>query len=306
MWSLYFLVRVVDTFPRPKITQVILLGIFVGFSLGVRIAGLLIICYFGMASLLFVVCRIRDRKNPKEALISIAWRGILSGIVAYLSVLPFWPVLWKSPFDRVKDSLAYAQSFDWNGFVLYDGEFIRASELPCHYLPNWLSITLPEWTLASAILGIIIVGMILLRSINGGTDEKHTLAWLCIYLAVLLPVAYVVLRKPIIYDGMRHFLFVLPPLILLATKGIVCMREFLRNRYSGVRHIMNLPIAVTVIFSGLLVLFSYTTLHPFYYVYFNGWVGGLSGADQKYETDYWGLSYREAMEGLGSYLEENP
>lgn len=36
-------------------------------------------------------------------------------------------------------------------------------------------------------------------------------------------------------------------------------------------------------------------LHPYEYIYYNSLVGGLPGANGKYETDYWGAGYREAV-----------
>lgn len=41
-------------------------------------------------------------------------------------------------------------------------------------------------------------------------------------------------------------------------------------------------------------------LHPYEYIYFNRLSGGLVAAENQYETDYWGLSVREAMEWLNN------
>jgi hypothetical protein len=43
-------------------------------------------------------------------------------------------------------------------------------------------------------------------------------------------------------------------------------------------------------------------LHPEEYVFFNQSVGGLRGAAGNYETDYWGNSYREAVQLLVSHV----
>jgi len=44
-------------------------------------------------------------------------------------------------------------------------------------------------------------------------------------------------------------------------------------------------------------------LHPYQTVYFNSFIGGLPGAAGRYETDYWGNSYREAALELESFIE---
>ena len=44
-------------------------------------------------------------------------------------------------------------------------------------------------------------------------------------------------------------------------------------------------------------------LHPDEYVYYNGFIGGVKGAEQLFKTDYWANSYAEAVKGLTNYLE---
>jgi hypothetical protein len=43
-------------------------------------------------------------------------------------------------------------------------------------------------------------------------------------------------------------------------------------------------------------------LHPDQYVYYNSFVGGVAGAEQKFKLDYWANSYAEAVQGLEDYL----
>jgi hypothetical protein len=45
-----------------------------------------------------------------------------------------------------------------------------------------------------------------------------------------------------------------------------------------------------------------TMLHPDQYVYYNSFVGGVAGAEQKFKLDYWANSYAEAVQGLEDYL----
>jgi neutral trehalase len=46
-------------------------------------------------------------------------------------------------------------------------------------------------------------------------------------------------------------------------------------------------------------------LHPYEYVYYNRFVGGVNGAFRKYELDYWGTSYREATAYLNQVAPAN-
>lgn len=44
-------------------------------------------------------------------------------------------------------------------------------------------------------------------------------------------------------------------------------------------------------------------LHPYEYVYFNRLVGGLPGAQARFETEYWGASYTEGLRWLAAQLD---
>jgi len=44
-------------------------------------------------------------------------------------------------------------------------------------------------------------------------------------------------------------------------------------------------------------------LHPNEYVYYNGFVGGVEGAQGLFKLDYWANSYAEPSTGLEDYLE---
>ena len=50
-----------------------------------------------------------------------------------------------------------------------------------------------------------------------------------------------------------------------------------------------------LIISGV---YGITQLHPYEYVYYNQFIGGVSETFRKYETDYWVTSYRTASEWI--------
>jgi hypothetical protein len=48
-----------------------------------------------------------------------------------------------------------------------------------------------------------------------------------------------------------------------------------------------------IILPGIISIFE---LHPYQYIYYNKLIGGLPGAENKYELDYFGLSLKESSE----------
>jgi hypothetical protein len=46
-------------------------------------------------------------------------------------------------------------------------------------------------------------------------------------------------------------------------------------------------------------------LHPYEYIYYNRFVGGVRGAQNRFELDYWGISYREAADYVNGIAPPN-
>jgi hypothetical protein len=90
-----------------------------------------------------------------------------------------------------------------------------------------------------------------------------------------------------VYGNIRQLLFVLPPFFILAGKGLEAVGSSLRFKGSG------LALAALVTLPGV---WGIVGLHPYEYTYFNGFTGGVAGAQGKYELDHWCTSYREAVE----------
>jgi hypothetical protein len=72
------------------------------------------------------------------------------------------------------------------------------------------------------------------------------------------------------------------------------------------QHVKNwcLQVFVIILFllAGVLPIFH---LHPYQYVYYNSFTGGLQGASRQFEADYWGTSFREAVEYINQHAPQN-
>ena len=64
-WSLYYLVRLLPGLPRPDMRLVAKLGLAAGLALAIRVGGLLILGYVGLALLLFVLMAARRDQEPQ-------------------------------------------------------------------------------------------------------------------------------------------------------------------------------------------------------------------------------------------------
>jgi hypothetical protein len=97
------------------------------------------------------------------------------------------------------------------------------------------------------------------------------------------------------YDGFRHFLFIAPPLFVLAGIALDAAFDWLKNTWVQ---------AALVLALLLLGIIPSVRLHPYQYTYYNQFVGGTGEAAQRFETDYWLTCYKEAVEQLGLVSED--
>jgi hypothetical protein len=102
------------------------------------------------------------------------------------------------------------------------------------------------------------------------------------------------------YNGIRHFLFVLPPLCVLG--GLA--GGWLLQRLASWSPLAALAGAALILCGFALPLHEMIELHPYQYAYFNNLVGGVRAANSRYMLDYWGLSFKQATDELLAVLEE--
>ena len=292
---------------KPKISVVFLPAILLGITTSIRVlgplAGLLVFIYF-LTTLL---------KNKKLRGSASPWFGFfIYAVIAILAMFITWPFLWGNPLENFISVFRLMSDNPTNLSVLFGGEVFRAGELPRGYMPVMLATTLTEPVWPLFMLGAILGYYRLLRenkdstegpqeadssnswrSLRSSLDRAETgnklvsLTLVLLWLVSLL--AYVLIRKPAMYDGLRHFLFILPPVFIFTGFAFEFLQRFITVSwlYAGVVLLFLLPGIVEI-----------ARLHPYEYTYHNSFVGGAGGVFRQYETDYWLTCYKEAVERL--------
>lgn len=98
------------------------------------------------------------------------------------------------------------------------------------------------------------------------------------------------------YDGFRHFMFVIPPIFIVAGMAFEFIQEKIAPAWLRAATILIL------LFPGLIGI---AKLHPYEYAYYNSFVGGTDKVFRQYETEYWLTCYKQAVEELNQ-SETNP
>ncbi len=121
-------------------------------------------------------------------------------------------------------------------------------------------------------------------------------------LAAVLPIAVTVIARPAMYNGIRHFVFVLPPLAVAGGLAGAWIANWIAQHGGRLRRPALAALAVIFAAGVALPAIGMARLHPYEYVYFNHLGGGVRGAQPRFMLDYWGLAFKQAGKALRAKL----
>ena len=251
-------------------------GLVLGMAVSIRVAGLLAGLLVWLYSLLIRV---------RRPLLAVFLYALTAGAVLYIS----WPYLWDNPIEKFIKVTLHMSDFQVSGSVLFNGVLYPAVHLPRSYLSTLLGFTLsePVWLLFFAGIAAAIYRL------RHGQIEWKTL--FPVILWFFIPIIYILVSNPPMYDGYRHFLFILPPVFILAGIGFQSVIELLQ------------PVWMRSVLIGVLLLpgvLGIVQTHPYEYTYYNSLARMTGGISRRFETDYWLTCYKDAIEFLNRQGDE--
>ena len=209
-----------------------------------------------------------------------------------------WPWGVAAPLNPFRALHYFSHDFVTPWRDLFDGQLISILHMPRSYVPTLLAMQLPELMLALGLCGfagtVIAVG-------RSGIDWRQRASLLAIVLAVSLPILMTIITLPYIFNGIRHLLFVVPPIAVLGglAGGWIARRLAMYGRAA-------ITVGVIALAAGTISpIVDMTRLHPYEYTDFNHFVGGAKGARPLFMLDYWGLSLTQASRGLIALLAQH-
>jgi hypothetical protein len=267
---------------RNQLTKILILGLFIGLTQNFRVA----------AITLYVILLLFDtytyflskHTNPME---SETWGQffvkeiqtlILIGMVALLISVLTWPYLGINVIPNLQALLKIRANFPWEHTVVFRGELVKGTKLPGHYLVTWFAITTPLITLIPALLSPLAI-----------KKRFQNRIFVLLLLTLITNISLYVIIKPVTYDGLRHFLFLLPFVSALGVMTIIQIFQYTKGK------LIRTGIAFFILVNIVVISRQIVILHPYQYIFFNSLVGGLQGAYKNYDTEYWGASYSEAI-----------
>ena len=293
------LVRLAEEYPQPSPRTVLIVGLGAGLSIGSRILGGLALIY-ALAGFVPLFLDEIHTEGPREALhrfVHVAYVLLPGLVLGYIVMGLIWP--WSIiHFDNPFGALTYFSHFfekPWK--ELFDGALVPVPDMPWSYLPTLFALQLPEVLLVLLFAGVVGTFVVLPR--KDVTARRKTIL-LMLTLAATLPIAIAMVKRPALYNGIRHFIFVIPPMTVLGGLSFA----WIMNRLGNSRRSWQPAVLAVFIFGLLLPLSEMIRLHPYQYTHFNHIAGTVRGADDRFMLDYWGLAFKQASDGLREQLDE--
>lgn len=259
--------------------KVFKLGIYFGLLLLIRFNGLAFMFLYFIFSVLYLK---KDITTIKKNLLN--WLYIL--ITSLFCLFIGTPSSWQKPKYWLEETIATQFNIYWDSYVLINGSYSSAMDVDRMYLIISSFYKMPIIFSFFIILSCYLV-------IRNYKENLEISLIFSIYFILLIQLSFIIL-KPVAYDGVRQYLFLIPFYCFLVIESIDLLK--LNNFY-------NLSII------SLILLYLISTqygLGPYKYIYLNEFsneeeisvncetIGGCGD----WQTDYWGYSGKELVRTL--------
>jgi len=293
------LVRLAEEYPKPSPRTILIVGLGAGLSIGCRILGGLALVYamIGFMPLFLEELRTEGAREAVRRFAHVVYMLLPGLAFGYLVMGLIWPWSIMEPGNPF-EALTYFSHFvekPWK--EMFDGAIVSVPDMPWSYLPTLFALQLPEIMLV--LMAGAAIGTFTLLPRREVPARRKTIL-LMLTLAATLPLAIAMVKRPALYNGIRHFVFVIPPMAVLGGVAFAWTMERLRANHRAWQPV----VLATFCFGLALPLAEMIRLHPYQYTHFNHIAGTVRAADDRYMLDYWGLALKQASDELREQLIE--
>jgi len=269
--SIYYMIKFLKHIEAPKWKYTLGLSIGIALAIGVRIGGLLVVAYLGLFFILFAFYN-------KNFTLSYYKKGIIhatiSVAVGYILACLWWPYALEGILTNPIESLKIMSSYPLSIYMLFDGARVNTAAMPSNYLFKWLWVGTPIFLLIG-LLGSVYVFF------KNRTNQNFIFIGL-LFFSFGFPIFYIIYKNAVVYDALRHIIFVMPAMAILTS--LFC--NFMYEKFATTKNYKILSTLVLLAFL-ILPLKHMISNHPNQYIYFNELFGGVEKAFGYYELDYY-------------------
>ncbi len=141
-----------------------------------------------------------------------------------------WPYAALSPLNPIRGLISFGD-FHYHIRTIIFGRMYEMADVPRYYIPTYIAIRLPLLTLGAAALMSVLIPV---RAFASDVDDRRRRREMnSVAFTAFFPVLCQVIAQGPALDGCRHFLFVFPPIAVLAgiglSSGIGLLKRWHRN-----------------------------------------------------------------------------
>lgn len=241
-----------------KSPALILAAVVLGLTISIRLSAPYVVILVGVYAL---------TKPERQPLVAFIPYGALALLTSFLT----WPYLWRDPLGRFIDSMSTMADYS-----------VQSAESSRFLLLKFIGIQLTEPVILLFAAGVIL-------AVLNFAKTKFRSPFLMVLFWFILPVMVILATQSSLYDNFRQMFFLLPAIFIMIAVALDALFSRINKAW------VNPVLLIVLVLPGI---FACLHLHPYEYIYYNSFVGGVKGAFRQYELDYWATSYKEAAEYL--------
>jgi len=268
----YFTIKI---FYNWNVKNLILVSLFTALVVDHRIAGI----YFLIQNIFFFILILSKNCNPKKIFVHLSIYLIFSLFFIYL----FWPYLWSDPINNFITAFQEMSSWSYKVYSLLNGKEYISDNLPWFYLFFWIGITTPILYLFFFLIGSLYLNLRFKKFFF--TKSKDLISYFYFFFILLGTILIVLVIKPNLYNGWRHFYYLYPSILVVGVYGIQILLK--KNK------IIKLTTYFAIIIHFLFIVNWMLHNHPYQQSYFNILAG--KNVSKNFDMDYWALSYKDHL-----------
>ena len=289
-------------------------GTGIGLALATRTGGIIAPVYlFGVMTLGACEAVVSAWSDARRLLMRIALRTAAALALAAVVAIALWPWLQiGNPFTQFAIAYGHFAAMTTQFAFAHWGRSVLTTDLPRTYIPaQWLA-RLPIGFLTLLAVAVALGLDAALKWLRAAFADLRRGGWaswrepllrlargrniLLVWVAVVAPIGYLMLNRTTLYDGIRHTLFVIPMLALLAGWTLV--------RVAGMFARARLAAAMLAAAYVVVLCVDLAVLHPLEYIATNAFAGGTAGSYGRFDLDYWSAATTEALRRLETRLDQ--
>tara|TARA_Y100001970_G_C14249243_1_gene870566 strand:+ start:3480 stop:5066 length:1587 start_codon:yes stop_codon:yes gene_type:complete len=287
IWFIYFFLKYLNN-DKNKIFYLLYTSFFISFGCGIRISFLAIIVPIIIVGIIFLI----KKKNFQNLIVYLIRDTIIALTIIISLVTISWPHIIDGGFKIFLDTIY--KSLRWSAVPshgILNGEFYEIRNTPSSYFIKFITYRMPFYTTFLIIYSYLIF-LFDKKIFIKMYDKNFKIKFSILNLIVFYPLFISIILKVNIYDNIRLFLFIIPFLgIVSAISFLYLLNRFKINYFTKIQLFF-------FIFLFFIFVTRFVSLTPYHYTYVNYMFPKLENANNKFEFDYWAVSFREIVKDL--------